>query len=49
MYSFEAIEDGILRHLYDLGGWERQPSLDENAVDGLYRAKLVELPQFPIV
>ena len=48
MYTLEAIENEILLHLYDLGihnlhgGWERQSNLDENAVKGLFRAKLLE-------
>jgi hypothetical protein len=39
MYSLEAIEIEILRHLYDVGilclhrGWERESNLDENAVE----------------
>ena len=48
MYTLEAMEIEILTHLYELGilslygGWERQSNLDENAVKGLYRAKLLE-------
>ena len=48
MYTLEAIENEILLHLYELGilsqcgGWERQSNLDENAVERLYSAKLVE-------
>jgi hypothetical protein len=48
MYSLEAIEIEILRHLYDVGilclhrGWERESNLDENAVERLYCAKLVD-------
>jgi hypothetical protein len=44
----EAMENEILTHLYDLGirdpcgGWERISNLDENAVDRLYRAQLVD-------
>jgi hypothetical protein len=44
----EAMEIEILSHLYELGvlnlhgGWERQSNLDENAVERLYSAKLVE-------
>ena len=48
MYTLESMENEILIHLYELGilsrcgGWERQSNLDENAVERLYRAKLVE-------
>ena len=48
MYTLEAMEIEILTHLYELGilslygGWERQSNLDENAVERLYRSKLVE-------
>ena len=48
MYMLEAMEIEILTHLYELGvlnlygGWERQSNLDENAVERLYSAKLVE-------
>ena len=48
MYTLEAMEFEILTHLYELGilnlhgGWERQSNLDENAVERLYSAKLVE-------
>ena len=48
MYTLESMENEILIHLYELGilslygGWERQSDLDENAVERLYRAKLVE-------
>jgi hypothetical protein len=48
MYMLEAIEIEILNYLYELGtlgmfwGWERQSNLDENAVDRLYRAELVD-------
>ena len=48
MYTLETVENEILLHLYELGihnlhgGWERQSNLDENAVKGLYRAKLLE-------
>jgi hypothetical protein len=48
MCTLEAMEIEILTHLYELGilnlygGWERQSNLDENAVERLYRAKLVE-------
>jgi hypothetical protein len=49
LITLKAMENDILRHLYDLGilglnggGWERISNLDENAVDRLYRAQLVE-------
>ena len=48
MYMLEAMEIEILKHLYEMGmldvngGWEKQSKLDKNAVDGLYRAKLVD-------
>ncbi len=48
MYTLETMENEILFHLYELGilslygGWERQSNLDGNAVERLYRAKLVE-------
>ncbi len=48
MCTLEAMEIKILAHLYELGvlnlhgGWERQSNLDENAVERLYSAKLVE-------
>jgi hypothetical protein len=48
MCTLEAMEIEILRHLYELGilnpygGWERISNLDENAVDRLYRARLIE-------
>ncbi len=48
MYTLESMENEILIHLYELGilslygGWERQLNLDENAVERLYLAKLVE-------
>jgi hypothetical protein len=48
MYTLESIENEILLHLYELGtlslygGWERQSNLNENAVERLYRAKLVD-------
>jgi hypothetical protein len=44
----EAMEIEILTHLYELGtlglfgGWERQSNLDENAVERLYHAQLVD-------
>ena len=48
MYTLEAMEIEILTHLYELGilslygGWERQSNLDENAVERLHIAKLVD-------
>ncbi|OEU41223.1 hypothetical protein BGV40_16150 [Methanosarcina sp. Ant1] len=48
MYMLEAMETEILNHLYLMGmlgmngGWERESELDKNAVDELYRAKLVD-------
>jgi len=48
MYMLEAVKIEILKHLYELGmldvngGWEKQSKLDKNAVDELYRAKLVD-------
>jgi hypothetical protein len=48
MCTFEAMEIEILKHLYEKGmfdineGWEKQSKLDKNAVDELYRAKLVD-------
>jgi len=48
MYTLEAVENKILKHLYDLGtldpngGWERISNLDEIAVERLYRAQLVD-------
>ena len=48
MYMLEAMKIEILKHLYELGmldvngGWEKQSKLDKNAVDELYRAKLVD-------
>jgi hypothetical protein len=48
MYMLEAMEIEILKHLYEMGmldvngGWEKQSKLDKNAVDELYRAKLVD-------
>lgn len=44
----KAMEIEILKHLYEMGlldingGWEKQSKLDINAVDKLYRAKLVD-------
>ena len=48
MYMIEAMESEILKHLYEMGmlgineGWEKQSQLDKNAVEELYRAKLVD-------
>lgn len=48
MYALGAMETEILNYLYELGvlsifsGWERQSNLDENAVERLYFAKLVD-------
>ena len=48
MYILEAMESEILKHLYEMGtlgineGWEKQSKLDQNAVNELYRAKLVD-------
>jgi hypothetical protein len=48
MYTLEALEIEILTHLYELGilsqhgGWERQSNLNEDAVERLYRARLVD-------
>ena len=48
MYILEAMESEILKHLYEKGtldlngGWEKQSKLDQNAVNELYRAKLVD-------
>lgn len=48
MYMLEAMVIEILTHLYEKGivgingGWEKQSELDNNAVDELYRAKLVD-------
>jgi hypothetical protein len=48
MYMLGAMEIEILKHLYEMvmlyvnGGWERQSKLDKNAIDELYRAKLVD-------
>jgi hypothetical protein len=44
----EVMEIEILAHLYEKGivgingGWEKQSELDNNAVEELYRAKLVD-------
>lgn len=49
MHALEAMEFEILAHLYELGvlglfnGWERLANLDENAVEKLYRIKLVDI------
>jgi len=48
MHLLETMEFEILKHLYEMGvldingGWEKQSKLDKNAVDELYRAKLVD-------
>jgi len=48
MYTLEAMESEILKHLYEKGtlglneGWEKESKLDKNAVDELYRAKLLD-------
>jgi hypothetical protein len=48
MYTLEAMESEILKHLYEKGtrglngGWEKESKLDKNAIDELYRAKLVD-------
>ena len=48
MYLLESMETEILNYLYELGvlgiswGWERQSNLDENAVERLYLAELVD-------
>lgn len=48
MCKLESMEIEILKHLYEMGifdingGWEKQSKLDKNAVDELYRAKLVD-------
>ena len=48
MYMLEAMESEILKHLYEMGvlsineGWEKQSKLDKNAINELYRAKLVD-------
>lgn len=48
MHMLETMETEILKHLYEMGilgineGWEKQSELDKNAVDELYRAKLVD-------
>jgi hypothetical protein len=44
----EAMESEILKHLYEIGilgmngGWKKQSEFDNNAVEELYRAKLVD-------
>ena len=48
MYTLETMEIEILMHLYEKGivgingGWEKQSELDNNAVEELYHAKLVD-------
>ena len=48
MYTLESMEIEILTHLYEKGmvgingGWEKQSELDYNAVEELYREKLVD-------
>ncbi|MGB9926966.1 MAG: hypothetical protein ACPK85_01020 [Methanosarcina sp.] len=48
MYILETMKSEILKHLYEIGmlgingGWERELNLDKNAVEELYKAKLVE-------
>jgi len=48
MYLLKSMETEILNYLYELGvlcifwGWESQSNLDENAVERLYVAKLVD-------
>lgn len=48
MYTLQAMESEILKHLYEKGtlnlngGWEKESKLDKNAVDELYCAKLVD-------
>jgi len=48
MLLLEVMKIEILNHLYEMGlhdindGWEKQSELDKNAVNELYRAKLVE-------
>ena len=48
MCTLESMEIEILKHLYEKRmfdineGWEKQSKLDKNAVDELYRAKLVD-------
>jgi hypothetical protein len=48
MYLLKSMETEILNYLYELGvlgifwGWESQSNLDENAVERLYLAKLVD-------
>ena len=48
MHLLEAMEMEILNYLYELGtlgifwGWEKQSNLDKNAVERLYRAKLID-------
>ena len=48
MRTLEAMESEIIKHLYEKGmlglngGWEKESKLDTNAIEELYRAKLVE-------
>ena len=48
MCTLESMEIEILKHLYEKRmfdineGWEKQSKLDKNAVDELYRVKLVD-------
>ena len=48
MYTLEAMESEILKHLYEKGtlnlngGWEKESKLDKKAVDELYCAKLLD-------
>jgi len=48
MYMLESMKSEILIHLYEMGmlglngGWEEESKLDKNAVDELYKAKLVD-------
>ena len=48
MLLLEVMKIELLKHLYEMGlhdindGWEKQSELDKNAIDELYRAKLVE-------
>jgi hypothetical protein len=44
----KTMEIEILKHLYEMGvfdineGWEKRSKLDKNAIDKLYRAKLID-------
>jgi hypothetical protein len=48
MYTLKSVEIVILTHLYEKGivgingGWEKQSELDNDVVEELYRAKLVD-------